>query len=120
MNTSSSKDRLVKNEAIFRQINEEVQNGLNELEKIAGEDGQSSMVAKHDDVPLHFYCECADITCHERIEMNLSEYKVLHYDRRQFIIKPGHEIDEIEDIVDEDKDVTVVKKRQLVPELTDQ
>src|ERR1044072_3709931 len=86
----SKEERMVENEVIFRQANQKVQDGLARLEKMAIEHGQSEMVEKYD-VPLHFYCECANENCRERIIMTSDKYKELHQNKSQFIVLPGHE-----------------------------
>jgi hypothetical protein len=118
MDETSSEHRLAENEAMFRRINERVQAGYDETNRLAAEDNQPEFkvaVASHD-TPLQFYCECADEKCSQRITVTLNEYREIHQNRRQFIIVPGHEVDSVEEIVAEYPSFTVVRKKVSPPE----
>ena len=70
-------DRAARNEALFRRVNERVEDINKAFEPILGE--------------TDFFCECADIDCMERIRMSLQEYEALRQAPKQFAVKPGHE-----------------------------
>jgi hypothetical protein len=42
------------------------------------------------DQKVPFLCECADDSCLETVELNLSEYERLHENADVFVIVPGH------------------------------
>ena len=42
------------------------------------------------DQRVPFLCECADDTCLESVELNVSEYERLHENADVFVILPGH------------------------------
>jgi hypothetical protein len=42
------------------------------------------------DQSIPFLCECADDSCLESIELNVSEYERLHESADVFVIIPGH------------------------------
>ena len=103
---SYSERRLVENEAIFKQIN-------NDVKDFVLEDAPFSEYAKKE---LNFYCECSDINCRERIRLTAQTYEDLHENKKQFIIKNGHEIPEIEKIIRESNGYLIVEKLKVPPE----
>ena len=111
---SDKNSKMAENEVIFRQFNENIQKGLADLEKTAREDGQMELLKNHDD-QLHFYCECADEKCLERIIMKPSKYQELHKTLRQFIIIPGHDVPQIERIIKKARSYQVVEKNVKPP-----
>ncbi len=106
--------RQIENEVVFRRANERVERGIEHEKAVALENGDD--ISDLDNTPLHFYCECSDENCKERIVMTLGEYKTLHINRKQFIISPGHEVPRIEDTVKEKARYSVVKKHFVPPE----
>lgn len=118
MADTSSERRLAENEAIFRRLNEQVNTGFLETNRLAQEDNQPEFIVslKSDDVPLQFYCECADENCAHRIPMTLAEYRAIHKNRSRFVIAPGHEVTSVEEIIKEAPGYMVVEKRQTPPE----
>lgn len=115
MNNSKSERRLTENEAIFREQNERVQKGLDELEALARETGQMEHVSAPDG-KLSFYCECADENCTKRVHLTLQEYRKVHQNRKCFSIVPGHENLSIERVVERESRYYVVQKAQTPPE----
>jgi hypothetical protein len=43
-----------------------------------------------------FYCECADVSCHERMEVPLDEYETVRSESARFIVGLGHEVQRVE------------------------
>lgn len=115
MNKKFSERRLVENQLVFRQANEQVPKDLDSIKAAAESEGRNSLVHKID-VPLHFYCECSDENCRKRIVMKSSQYKDLHQNNSQFVLVPGHDIPEIERIVQKSDDYIVVEKYRNPPE----
>ena len=107
--SSLSEQRQIENEVVFRKANEKVQEDLNMIEKIASEEGVESPI-EDSDMTLHFYCECSDENCLERIVLKHSEYKELHQDRSQFIVRTGHVTNTLEKIVANRAKYSVVGK----------
>ncbi len=105
---------MVENEVVFRQYNERIQQGFDEIKKIAEEDGQNYMVQSDDDV-LFFYCECSDENCKLRIQIRPSRYNEIHRVRDQFIVRKGHQVEQIEEIISKQQNFYVVKKRLPLP-----
>ncbi len=85
----SERDRRVgRNEAVFREINEQIE-GLNRA------------MAAISDETMHIVCECPDLICMERIVVPISEYEQVRLEPTLFLVKPGHEKPAVEDVVDQ-------------------
>lgn len=109
MAQTPSERRMTENEVVFRNFNESVQKSFDTAQKIAKEDGQELIV--HDqDFPLQFYCECSDENCQKRISITPHEYGSLHKRRNIFMVLPGHETNQIEQIVHTNDTYSLVEK----------
>jgi hypothetical protein len=88
--------RVGLNEVLFRDVNERLK-----------EVGTSfSLVAE----TARFVCECGELGCAEPIEMTLAEYESLRADPKRFAVKPGHEITDVERVVEEREGYFIVEK----------
>jgi len=88
--------RLATNEARFREINERVER---DLEPIVSQDE-----------PLPFVCECGRRTCTDAIALSVAEYEAVRKDATRFIVVAGHEIEDVEDVVERCDRYFVVQK----------
>lgn len=93
----SREERLAKNEAFFRIVNERIRESVGDR----GSDGH----------PYEFVCECSDARCVERVRLTIAEYEEIRADGSRFVLAPGHEIERIEDVVAQSVRRTVVEKR---------
>jgi hypothetical protein len=91
----SSKDRIGRNEAVFRDVNERIEAG-----QWPGEP----------DKPIAFRCECASLGCNMLIELTHSAYERVRADPRHFALVPGHEIAGVELVVERETAYVVVEK----------
>lgn len=73
-----SMERIVRNDAIFREANE----GIREAAEEHLTDG---------DEHVPFVCECADENCREFVQMTLAEYQLIRSDPRLFVNVAGHQ-----------------------------
>ena len=106
---SESERRKALNEALFREVNERI----NELQpKLVGADE-----------PLQIVCECDRLDCAEPISVGVDIYEKVRSDSALFFILPGHEDDAVEEVVDTRGDYMIVRKRvgdpQRIAEQTD-
>lgn len=85
--------RIAMNEATFRQVNEAIQAGR-------AQTGDTSEVI----------CECGRLGCVEHLQINADDYNALRANRRRFVVVPGHELPEVEAIVDRGDGYLVVEK----------
>lgn len=107
--------KQIENEMLFRRANEKVGKDLDELDALHIADGNPHFV-RNDDIQLDFKCECSDENCQIRVPMKLSVYKELHIDRSTFIIKPNHEVNPIEKVIETTDIYSVVRKNNVTPE----
>jgi hypothetical protein len=118
MKIPAEERRQIENEMLFRRINEKVGADLDALDAMHREDGNLHLV-RDADLLLSFRCECSDEHCTDRIPMKLSEYQKIHTERSTFIVRPGHQVDSIEKVLEETDEYTVVKKNHTTPEPDD-
>lgn len=114
MTDSISERRMVENEVFFRQRNKTILKGRRALKVMAKEDGQDDLLDS-DDEPLHFFCECSDENCRKRIQVRPSKYDQIHSRKRRFVIACGHEVPDIEKIVERSPEFCVAEKFLLPP-----
>ena len=79
----SVEERVGKNEALFREVNERIAE-LNET--FAGE-------------TLEVLCECADRGCTARIELAVDDYRRVRSVEATFVVLPGHVLPQVEEVV---------------------
>lgn len=89
--------RLAENEALFRDINERVQ---------AIAIGHGS-----DEHRYTFFCECSNADCTLQIELTAEEYETVRSHPARFVVAAGHELPEIEDVVDSGPAWSIVEKQ---------
>jgi hypothetical protein len=63
------------------------------------------------DTPGGFICECDVADCTELIPMTLAEYEAIRAVPIRFAVVPGHELPEIETVVERHSAYLVVEKR---------
>jgi hypothetical protein len=89
------KERIARNEATFRRINEDIERGRD-----GGDD--TTLVG--------FVCECGSADCGRLIELTPAEYEHVREDPLRFAIVQGHEIATVEMIVETHDRYAVVRK----------
>jgi hypothetical protein len=99
------KRRIAENEARFRAINERLDDDLRRLEVADG--------------VIAFVCECGQTQCTAPIELTTDEYANTRADRMLFVVAPGHEIPDTEDVVGTTDRFTVVRKHPDVEPIVD-
>lgn len=57
-----------------------------------------------------FLCECSDPSCHAIIRMPWAEFDAVHRDGNLFVVAPGHELLEAEELVAETQHYNIVEK----------
>jgi hypothetical protein len=96
MASEAQKERAARNESLFREVNERIEDAATTLSPMFTE----------------FMCECADDECFERVSLTLVEYgSVRKSGPTYFVVRIGHTNPEIERVVDGEADrYEVVKK----------
>jgi hypothetical protein len=89
---SESLERLARNQSLFREVNERI-------EQIAG-DGEA----------VELVCECSDPDCVSTVELKIDDYEGIRSNSTWFFVKTGHFIPEIERVVTQNDGYAVVEK----------
>jgi hypothetical protein len=92
----SREERLAQNEVRFREINE------------------SAQPQRESQGTGRFVCECADRSCMAWIEIPTDDYAALRRNPRLFAVAPGHEIPDLESVVERHPGYWVVEKPEEV------
>ena len=95
--------RIGANEAVFRKVNEQVE----DLNRGFAEMSGGTMQA---------VCECGDITCIEQIVVSIETYERIRSDSALFLTVEGHEAVDVETVVEHAPNYQVVRKRAGDPE----
>jgi hypothetical protein len=98
--------RAARNEALFREVNENIAG----LEERYGETPTEPV----------FICECANADCAEHLAVDAEIYRRVREQPRLFVVLPGHEVPEIERVVERHDGYLVVKKTGEAGEVADQ
>jgi hypothetical protein len=93
--------RVGENEALFRSVNEQVRD-LNQTFLVQG--------------TLRIVCECGEQSCIEQIELMPGEYEAVRGDSALFAVKPGHEVEDVETVVERKDGYWVVRKAPGAPQ----
>jgi hypothetical protein len=88
--------RVAANQAILRRVNDAMRRP-----------GRDDAIA--------FRCECGRLGCNALIRLSRAEYAALRADPRRFAVIPGHEVPEIEDVVEHRGQYAVVATREAPP-----
>ncbi|HEX8120011.1 MAG TPA: hypothetical protein VF549_01990 [Solirubrobacteraceae bacterium] len=78
--------RIADNESRFREINERLRTDLR--------------VLPDDDAPVEFVCECGRVDCAEPVSLTVTEYEAIRASPLDFAVVPGHQLGDVEDVVD--------------------
>ena len=95
--------RIGLNESIFREVNERIEDAADSL-------GLA-------DQPLDLVCECADPTCVAQISLSRSEYEALRADPTHFAVAHGHEVADVDEVIERRKGYDVIRKRESFEDL---
>src|SRR6188474_2617847 len=88
-------ERAARNEEIFRGVNERIEEGAEKH----GATGRQP-----------FHCECGRGMCFGKVELAPAEYERIAAERYRFVVIAGHEVPEVERIVERSPGFVVVEK----------
>jgi hypothetical protein len=97
-------ERLALNEALWREANERM---------AAWEERDRPEVAEV------YYCECADRECRQKVRLRGPDYERIRSDSSHFVVVPGHEVPDVETVIEAHEDWVVVEKAPEVREITE-
>jgi hypothetical protein len=95
---SSREERVARNEKGRRDVNLE-------LEQISEEELHAQKFNA-----IEVLCECGRDSCFERIQLSIAKYDAVHTQRDRFVVFPGHEMLELERLVERNDGYLVVDK----------
>ena len=91
-------ERIGRNEDLFRKVNDQIE-GVNEaFGTITG--------------TMSILCECGKLECIEQIDLTIDEYRRLRADPTRFAVMPGHELPDVERVVERYESYYVVQKTE--------
>jgi hypothetical protein len=91
-------ERIGRNEDLFRKVNDQIE-GVNEaFGMITG--------------TMSILCECGKLECIEQIDLTIAAYRTLREDPTRFAVKPGHELPDVERVVERHDAYFVVEKAE--------
>jgi hypothetical protein len=93
------RERRARNEALFREVNERIEEVDERLGHVAPEPSQ-----------LIVLCECGTESCTGRLELTRAQYEAVRSDAKRFFVLPEHVDPRIERVVEEHAGFAVVEK----------
>ena len=81
----SAVEKAARNQVVFREVNERIA----ELTGLLTETGFNM-----------FICECSDSTCAESLQITTAEYEAVRAHPARFVVLEGHQLPEVERVVD--------------------
>ena len=91
------RERIAQNEASTRGLNESLEQ-------------QRDSPHREDDDVAGFLCECYVANCSAVVHVPIAKYKAVRQDDRSFLIRPGHDEPEVEDVVELGDHYAIVRK----------
>ena len=98
------RERLAANQSRFREINERLVTDLGVMRTEASEE-------------IEAVCECGHLRCDASVTLPRDAYEAVRSDSRMFVIAPGHDLPEVESVVDEHGAYAIVKKHEDLADL---
>ncbi len=96
--TQAEAERIARTESLFREVNERIAESAERFEADEAE----------------FVCECDDPTCTTRVPHSLAAYEEVRADGTTFLLRPGHDNETVEHVVEEGEHHIVVEKTDPV------
>jgi hypothetical protein len=91
--------RIALNETLFRDLNERVQEVVTTIALDAPD-------------ALEIFCECGSADCVAKITLALAEYQEVRAHPERFLIAPGHEVADVENVVERRPAYWIVEKHE--------
>ena len=92
-------------------------------------DARAERIAENEDSFRHlneqlgvmgvFVCECGDGDCRQHVQMPRERYSDIRRNPRRFFVRPGHEIPDVERVVEREVEWYVVEKPADVAHIVD-
>ena len=95
-------ERLAKNEALFRAANERM---------AKWEEAHAA------DATELYFCECANRDCREKVKLRKADYERIRANSLFFFVVPGHEMPDIETVIEQNDEWSLIEKDPEVAEV---
>jgi hypothetical protein len=101
----SREERLAENETLFRAANERMRD-WEERDR--------------DEATELYFCECADTECTEKVRVRGPDYERIRSNSSHFFVVPGHEMPDIETVIESHDEWVVIEKDPEVREIAEE
>ena len=91
---ASSHEQLVRNQVFLREVNERI----------------AEVAAAWMENPPEFLCECSNEACVETLAVSSDEYDAVRSSSNLFVVLPGHEVLEVDRVVEASERFSLVEK----------
>jgi hypothetical protein len=98
MDEEERRARIAANESLFRSVNEKIEDVSLGL----------SLATQN----ITAVCECGDLKCAEHLDIDLTTYEQVRSDPTWFVVVSGHEIADVEEIVERHDGFDIVCKHK--------
>jgi hypothetical protein len=100
--SEAAAQRIAENEVVLREVNERIAEKTADLEQrgLTGDDETSE-----------YLCACGRPDCEESLNLTLQQLEEAHAREDQFVVAPGHNFPEIEEVVAAHDGYCVVRKK---------
>ena len=103
---TGDRERLIaENEALFRAANERASTWEERARAEATE---------------LYFCECADPQCTEKVGLTFTDYERVRSDSSWFFVVPGHEVADVERVIEDHGDWVVIEKEPDVQDIVEE
>jgi hypothetical protein len=100
---TAREDRVARNHALFRDVNERIYSLTEEFGSHPADDGLS----------LAFVCECGNVTCTSQVLVETDDYSRIRAHPAHFLVLAGHEKSDLERVVESNSHYVVVERLQV-------
>jgi hypothetical protein len=100
-------ERRAKNEALFREVNERIEEVSRRLVGTGEQDAAFP----------GFVCECSRRECTESVPTTYRQYEAVRENPRLFLVLPGHEDPKVDRVIERHEGCLVVEKRSGASEI---
>ncbi len=99
------RERIARNESAFRMLNDSLRASIHR--------------GREDSELAGFVCECGNGECDVTVRLAVPAYERVRRDPRLFVVVPGHEASDTEDVVDRGAGYAIVRKHEDVADIVE-
>ena len=99
----SRDNRVARNHALFRDVNERIYSLTEEFGSHPADDGLS----------LAFVCECGNVNCASQVLVETDDYSRIRSHPAHFVVLAGHELPDVDHVIEENGHYFVVERLEV-------